>query len=80
MNLVYLALAYPTPKHIYYMHSFSFKWLVYVYICIKIEMKGDSDGKQQKCVEQETAYSAVVVNVSPSLPISFLHVSMSKAI
>ena len=34
-------------------------------------MKGDSDGKQQKRVEQETAYSAVVVNVSPSLPISF---------
>ena len=26
---------------------------------------------QQKGVQQETAYSAVVVNVSPSMPISF---------
>ena len=32
---------------------------------------------QQKVVQQETAYSAVVVNVSPSLPISFFHVSMT---
>ena len=32
---------------------------------------------QQKGVQQETAYSAVVVNVSPSLPISFFHVSMT---
>ena len=32
---------------------------------------------QQKCVQQETAYSAVVVNVSPSLPIKFFHVSMT---
>ena len=33
---------------------------------------------QQKVVQQETAYSAVVVNdyVSPSLPISFFHVSI----
>ena len=30
-------------------------------------MKGDRDGNQQKVVQQETAYSAVVVNVSPSL-------------
>ena len=26
---------------------------------------------QQKGVQQDTAYSAVVVNVSPSMPISF---------
>ena len=36
---------------------------------------------QQKGVQQETAYSAVVVNdhnyVSPSLPISSFHVSMT---
>ena len=36
---------------------------------------------QQKGVQQDTAYSAVVVNdhiyVSPSLPISFVHVSMT---
>ena len=32
---------------------------------------------QQKVVQQETAYSAVVVNVSPSLPISLFHVSMT---
>ena len=36
---------------------------------------------QQKVVQQETAYSAVVVNdhnnVSPSLPISFCHVFMT---
>ena len=34
---------------------------------------------QQKVVQQETAYSAVVVNdhVSPSLPISFFHVFMT---
>ena len=33
---------------------------------------------QQKVVQQETAYSAVVVNyVSLSLPISFFHVSMT---
>ena len=36
---------------------------------------------QQKGVQQETAYSAVVVNdhnyVSPSLPISYFHVSMT---
>ena len=32
---------------------------------------------QQKVVQQETAYSAVVVNVSPSLPISFFNVSMT---
>ena len=32
---------------------------------------------QQKGVQQETAYSAVVVNVSPSLPISFCHVSIT---
>ena len=31
---------------------------------------------QQKGVQQDTAYSAVVVNVSPSMPISFFHVSM----
>ena len=31
----------------------------------------------QQRVEQETAYSAVVVNVSPSVPISFFHVSMT---
>ena len=30
---------------------------------------------QQKQVQQDTAYSAVVVNVSPSPPISFFHVS-----
>ena len=32
---------------------------------------------QQKGVRQDTAYSAVVANVSPSLPISFFHVSMT---
>ena len=36
---------------------------------------------QQKCVQKETVYSAAVVNdqnyVSPSLPISFFHVSMT---
>ena len=37
---------------------------------------------QQKGVQQDTAYSAVVVNdhnyyVSPSMPISFFHVSMT---
>ena len=32
---------------------------------------------QQKGVQQETAYSAVVVNVSPSMPISFFHVYMT---
>ena len=32
---------------------------------------------QQKGVQQETAYSAVVVNVSLSLPISFFHVYMT---
>ena len=32
---------------------------------------------QQKGVQQVTAYSAVVVNVSPSLPISSFHVSMT---
>ena len=36
---------------------------------------------QLKVVQQDTAYSAVVVNdhnnVSPSLPISFFHVSMT---
>ena len=30
---------------------------------------------QQKGAQQDTAYSAVVVNVSPSMPISFFHVS-----
>ena len=33
---------------------------------------------QQKGVQQDTAYSAIiVVNVSPSLPISFFNVSMT---
>ena len=31
---------------------------------------------QQKGVQQDTAYSAVVAYVTPSLPISFFHVSM----
>ena len=35
---------------------------------------------QQKVVQQETAYSAVVVNVSPSLPISFLHSTINTII
>ena len=33
---------------------------------------------QQKGVQQETAYSAVVVNVSPSMPLSFFHVYLGK--
>ena len=43
-------------------------------------MKGDRDGSyinQRKVVQQETAYSAVVVKVSPSLPISTFHVYMT---
>ena len=39
-----------------------------------IKMKGIGMVNQQKGVPQETA---VVVNVSPSLPISFFHVSMT---
>ena len=43
-------------------------------------MKGDRDGKSATTSEQETAYSAVVVNnhmYPPSIPISFFHVSMT---
>ena len=45
------------------------------YYKYKNEMKGIGMVNQQKGVQQETAYSAVVVNVSPFLPISFFHAS-----
>ena len=42
-----------------------------------MKLRGIGMVNQQKGVQQETAYSAVVVNVSPSLPISSFHVSMT---